>query len=269
MIEARNIGVAIGGRALLADVSVRLAAGSLTAVLGPNGAGKTTLLRVLAGDRRPDAGEALLDGRPIGASTMLGLARRRAVLSQQHAVAFGPTVAEVVQLGRLPHRGTPMARDAPAALDAVAEEFGLRAMWHRRYATLSGGEQQRTQLARAAAQLWRRGGDREGQALFLDEPGTALDLAQQSRALNFASRMAARGAAVMAILHDPNQAMRADQVVLLHAGRLIAAGPPGEVLTPACLGRCFGVEIEAIPRPGGGFLFAARDDSRLPGPDGA
>ncbi|MBN8888743.1 MAG: ABC transporter ATP-binding protein, partial [Rhodospirillales bacterium] len=184
------------------------------------------------------------------------LARRRAVLSQHHALSFGLAVADVVALGRLPHRGTAAAAEDRAALAALRLDFGLEALWGRAYPTLSGGERQRVQLARAAAQLWRRGG-REGQALFLDEPAAALDLAQQGAALRFAFAMAGQGAAVLAVLHDPNHAARADQVVLLEAGRVLAAGPPNEVLTAARLGACLGVALRGAEGPDGRTVFLA------------
>ncbi len=255
MIAAQNLRVRVGRHVLLDDVSLRLAPGTLTAVLGANGAGKTTLLRALAGEQPPDGGSVCLDGTPIGTLDPRVLARRRAVLSQRGSLAFGLTVADVVALGRLPHRATPAQRDDRAALAAVRDDFSLAALWDRAYPTLSGGERQRTQLARAAAQLWHRDGDQSGQALFLDEPAAALDLAQQRTALAFAAGMAARGAVVLAVLHDPNQAARADQVVLLRAGILQAAGPTRDVLTPAGLAACLDVEIECLVRADGGSAF--------------
>jgi iron complex transport system ATP-binding protein len=256
MIRAEAAGYSVGPARLLAEVSLKLRPGTLTAVLGRNGAGKTTLLRLLTGELAPDAGRVLLDDAPIARLSAVALARRRAVLSQQHALSFGLAVADVVALGRLPHRGTSAAAEDQAALAAVRADFMLEALWRRPYPTLSGGERQRAQLARAAAQLWRRG-DRQGQALFLDEPAAALELAQQGAALRFAADMARQGAAVLAVLHDPNHAARADQVVLLGGGRVLAAGPPAEVLTAQHLGDCLGVALHALPGPGGQTVFLA------------
>ena len=256
MMQAHEAGTRAGGRWLLRGVSLSLPPGTLTAVLGPNGAGKTTLLRLLNG-QVPDAGRVTLDGTDIAAIPGLALARRRAVLSQDHSLAFGLTVADVVALGRLPHRATPAEREDRRALDAVREDFGLEALWSRQFPTLSGGERQRTQLARAAAQLWRPDGDQHGQILFLDEPAAALDLAQQGRALRFAARMAARGAIVLAVLHDPNHAARADQVVLLRDGTVLASGMAADVLTEDRLGACYGVAVERIERADGPAVFLA------------
>lgn len=252
MIEARDVRVHAGGRALLDGVSVRLPAGMVTAVLGPNGAGKTTLLRVLSGGLHPASGGVSMDGAPLHGIGRAALARRRAVLGQHQALEFGLTVEEIVTLGRLPHAGTPSAREDAAAIAAARDVFTLGPLWHRAYPSLSGGERQRAQLARVAAQLWHGGPARaETKALFLDEPTAALDLAQQASALGFARRAAEDGAVVCAVLHDLNQATLADQVILLRGGRVLEAGPVGEILRADTVRSCFGVEVEALRRADG------------------
>jgi iron complex transport system ATP-binding protein len=255
MIEAEWVRVRAGGRELLRGITLRLAPGSFTAVLGPNGAGKTTLLRALAGERMADAGRVTFDGRPVAAWGGLALARRRAVLAQHSDLAFGLAAGDVVGLGRLPHAGTPAARDDLAACRAVRDHFDLATLWPRPLPTLSGGERQRVQIARAAAQLWRRDGDHSGQALFLDEPAAALDLARQREAIAFAHAMARAGAAVLAVLHEPNLAVDADQVVLLRDGAVLHAGPAREALTAEALGACLGVAVEQVERRAGGVGF--------------
>jgi iron complex transport system ATP-binding protein len=255
MIIANHLGVRAGRRMLLDDVTLRLPSGTLTAVLGRNGAGKTTLLRVLHGERPPDRGEVLFAGKRLHRLAPIALARRRAVLSQHQSLAFGLRVADVVELGRLPHRGTPAARDDTAALAAVARDFDLERLWEQSYPTLSGGERQRVHLARAAAQLWRPDGCHAGQALFLDEPAAALDLAQQRMALRFATGLVRRGAAVVAVLHDPNHAVEADQVVMLRNGRIGAIGAPADVLNAATLTDCLGIPVEAIRHDDGRQVF--------------
>src|SRR5262249_51103076 len=144
-----------GRRLLLDQVSLRLIPGRVTMLLGPNGAGKSTLIAALAGERRPQSGRVTLDGDAITALPAALLARRRAVLPQSTALAFDFTVAEVVALGRLPFVGSEQALVDEAALAAACEATGIGALRGRRYGTLSGGEQQRVQLARVLAQLWR------------------------------------------------------------------------------------------------------------------
>ena len=255
MIVAEGLGVRAGGRMLLQGVGLCLAPGSFTAVLGPNGAGKTTLLRALSGEQAADAGRVAFAGRPVREWGTLALARRRAVLAQHSDLAFGLAVGDVVALGRLPHAGTPAARDDGDACRAACAVFGLGPLWTRAFPTLSGGERQRVQIARAAVQLWRRDGDHAGQALFLDEPAAALDLARQQEAIRFAHAMARAGATVLAVLHEPNLAVGADRVVLMRDGRVMAAGPAADVLTAGWLRECLGVEVEAVARRAGGTGF--------------
>lgn len=254
-LSAEAIGLRIGAATLLDGVSLRLAPGSFTAVLGRNGAGKSTLLRVLSGTLAPTSGTLRLDGAPMARIGAPALARRRAVLSQHHALAFDLSVGEVVALGRAPHRRTPAAAWDRQALAEIAARFGLAPLWARAYPSLSGGERQRVQLARAAAQLWRPDGDYTGQLLFLDEPAAALDLAQQAVALEFAFAMAARGAAVLAVLHDPNHARRADQVLLLRHGRVQTLGPAATALSAATLAACLGVTLRTLRDETGAVCF--------------
>ena len=173
----------------------------LTAVLGPNGAGKSSLVRLLSGETTPDLGKVTLDGRDLKRWDRRDLARRRAVLSQSVSLTFPLSVAEVVMLGRAPHR----ARSTRAE-DMAAAEASLKAadVWHlagRAYPTLSGGERQRVQFARVLAQL-EDGGQSGTRYLILDEPTSSLDIRHQARLLGLAGGLARKGWGVLAVLHD-------------------------------------------------------------------
>lgn len=245
MIRADGIAVAAGGRRILDDVSVAVAPGELVVVLGPNGAGKSTLLGALAGDRRLEAGEVWLADRPLASWSRAERAERRGVLEQRASLESAFRVADVVQMGRAPHH-TP-ERDA-LIVRAALVEVGMLGAAHRSYPTLSGGEQQRVQLARVLAQLW----DTDPCALLLDEPVAALDVAVQHDILRLASRRARQGAAVLVTLHDLNLAARyADRVVLLAQGRVVADGPPAAVLNPTTIEAVFGLTVSLLPDPDG------------------
>jgi len=201
---------------------------------------------MLSGDLKPSAGEVLFGGIVLGDWPPAGLARRRAVLTQQHTLTLAFQVRELVLLGRYPHfGGQPTAHDhavVAAALDLV----GLRHLAEREYPTLSGGEQQRAQLARVLAQVW----EAEGGVLLLDEPLTGLDLRHQHQMLAVARQLARRGFGVVAVLHDLNLAAQyADQVLLLHQGRRVASGTPADVLTPDYIQLGFGIEVELLTHP--------------------
>ncbi|WP_207479437.1 heme ABC transporter ATP-binding protein [Arenibaculum pallidiluteum] len=248
MIRADGVTVRIGGRILLDRVHLSVEAGRLTALVGPNGAGKSTLLAVLAGDRRPDSGTVVLDGRPLPSWRQRELALRRAVMLQDAGLDFGFTAGEVVALGRLPHGGLRPEEDRDA-LAAAADMAAVRDLWTKPYPALSGGERQRVQLARALAQVWSPGLD--PRLLLLDEPTSALDLRHQWATLALARDLARRGWAVLAVLHDLNLAAMADHVALLNGGVLAAAGTPAEVLTPETVGGVYGIAVERVATASG------------------
>jgi iron complex transport system ATP-binding protein len=254
MIRAEGVGVRAGARALLREVSLELAPGSVTVVIGPNGAGKSTLLRLLTGERAPDAGAVTMEGRRLAAWAPRDMARRRAVVGQSVALAFPMRAAEVVALGRLPWHGTPQAARDAAAVAAALAAAGVAHLGGQAHATLSGGERQRVHLARALAQL---DGAAAPAALLLDEPTASLDVRHRAALLGLLRRLARDGLAVLVVLHDLNEArFVADRVALLEAGRIAAIGPPPEVLRPALLERVYGVPFRDL----GGVLapvFAA------------
>jgi iron complex transport system ATP-binding protein len=248
MIAAKDLTIRAGRRALLDAVSLALRPGEVLAVVGPNGAGKSTLLKALAGERRSDAGEVTVEDRPLRSWRPAELARRRAVMGQSATLAFPMTVAEAVALGRLPWHGTPGAardRAAVASALAAAEVTHLAGQAH---ATLSGGERQRVQLARALAQL---DGAARPAALLLDEPTASLDVRHAALLLRLVQRLAGDGLAVLVVLHDLNEAaFVADRVAMLAGGRLVALGPPGEVLRPEAVEAVYGLGFRSLPDGG-------------------
>ncbi|TCT10627.1 iron complex transport system ATP-binding protein [Tepidamorphus gemmatus] len=254
MIEASGICVRLGGRDILSDVAIALRPGELSVIVGPNGAGKTTLMRVLVGDLVPSAGSVRFAGRPIGDWREADLAARRAVLPQASQLAFPFTVHEVVQLG-----GRVAAGDQGRAADRIAESLdlvGLAGYGPRFYQQLSGGEQQRVHLARVLCQIRQPVADGEPRWLFLDEPTSNLDIRHQFQVLSIARDHAAAGGGALAILHDLNMAsLFADRIVVVSDGRIVADGPPAEVLTDALLHRVFGVRLRVNVAPLGGAPF--------------
>lgn len=253
MIEATRLTlrVAHARRPLVEEVTLRVEAGEVLAVVGPNGAGKSSLLRALAGELRPSGGAIAFCGRPLGEWPARALARRRAVVSQRVALAFPLPAAEVVMLGRLPWHGTVEAARDRVAVAAAMARTGVAHLGARAYATLSGGEQQRVQVARAMAQL--DGADPPA-ALLLDEPTASLDAAHRAALLGALRRLAAdAGTAVLVVLHDLNEAaFVADRVAVMDGGRCVAHGPPTRALDPALLARVYGLPFR--PVPGGGLV---------------
>lgn len=259
MLAVENAVVRAGSRTLLRGVSLDLPSGRMTCMVGPNGAGKSTLLEVLSGLRRTDAGDASLEGRSLVRWKPEALARCRSVLPQASPLSFPLTALEVVLLGRTPWAGqSSRLRDLDCVRAAMCETDTL-ALVERRYPTLSGGERQRVQLARVLAQLdyTRNETSFEGRYLLLDEPTAALDIAHQHAFLRTAQRLAQRGAAVLAIVHDPNLALLyADHVVMLADGRIAARGDPRSVVTAERMRRVFGIEVAIECHPARNRVYA-------------
>ncbi|MEW6224562.1 MAG: ABC transporter ATP-binding protein [Chloroflexota bacterium] len=238
VLRADGITVEARTRAILRDVSLSLAAGERLALVGPNGAGKSTLLRVLAGTLQPTAGHVELGGTPLASLDRAQVARRLAVVPQQTALPFAMRVEEVVALGRLPHEA-PLRGTRPADRAAVAgaiDRVGLGHLLGRDARELSLGERQLVLLALAVAQ--------DAPVLLLDEPTVHLDLRHQVEAMELLRDLNERdGTALVAVLHDLGLAAHFfPRLVVIDHGRIVADGPPGEVLTDERIRDVFGVE---------------------------
>ena len=250
--RAENVTVAWGERRVLDGVTMEMEPYTVTVMAGPNGAGKSTLLRLLAGDLRATEGEVYFDGCPVNSFKPSVLARYRAVLPQESNLCFHFRVIEVVLLGRLPHNGGSESEEDTMIARLALESVGLADLSDRLYTSLSGGEKQRVQAARVFAQVWD---PPEGHtpALLLDEPTANLDLAHVHSILRFARQFATRGGTALVILQDLDLALRyADQVALLHEGRLAASGKPLDILKPRIIQEVFGVGAELVKGTRGG-----------------
>jgi iron complex transport system ATP-binding protein len=239
-----------GGKRVVDGVDAAFAPGELVALIGPNGAGKSSLLRLLAGLVRPDAGLVVLDGRPLARWRPAELGRRLSYLPQTPESAWSLTVADLVALGRHPHRA-PLAGPSTADRDAVARALtrcDVAAFADRDIRTLSGGEAMRAHLARALAT--------EAPILLADEPVASLDPRHQLAIMNLLRALAHDGRTVLAVLHDLTLATRfCDRLLLLDRGRLVAAGAPAAVLTDMAMRRVFGVAVRRQAAAGDGLVL--------------
>jgi len=244
-----------GARPAVTGATLRVARGSRVGLLGPNGSGKTTLLKLLAGVLRPAAGRVELDERDLRTFTRAGLARRVAMVPQDTHPAFDYTVLEIVLMGRYAHLG-PFEMERPDDLRAAAEcldATGTSGLQDRPFHTLSGGEQQRVVIASALAQTT--------ELLLLDEPSSSLDLRYQLEIADLLRRLSReRGATLVLSTHDLNFAAGiCDALVFIREGRLIAAGPTRQVLTPAHIRELYGVDTDVREHPDGGpFVVPVR-----------
>ncbi len=239
-----ELGVRIGRKTILSDVAFSAHSGELTAIVGPNGSGKSTLLKALTGEIT-SSGTAFLGDANVHTAAPQTLADMRAVLPQSTPMSFPFQVLEVVRLG-LRYRVAGSDEAARQALTRV----GLRGYEERLYQELSGGEQQRTQLARVLCQVWSPYPAKEPRWLFLDEPVSSLDIAHQLQVMQIARDFADAGGGVLAVMHDLNlSALFADRVLVMHEGRLAAAGSVAETLRDDVLSRVYGCRIESCRTP--------------------
>ena len=237
MIELHDLSIAYGGRIVLSDVNLSVAAGERVALIGPNGAGKSTLLRAVTGLVAPSRGEVRIGGDPIGRLDRASIARRIAVVPQQVTLPFATSVEQLVGLGRLPHED-PLRGARPADRAAVAsaiERVGIAHLLGRDVRELSLGERQLALVALAVAQA--------APVLVLDEPTVHLDLRHQVATMELLVDLNLRdGATILAVLHDLSLAAAFfSRLVLLDGGRLVADGMPSEVLSPERIRAVFGV----------------------------
>jgi len=232
--------MAIGGVTLVDGIDLSVSGGEMIAIVGPNGAGKSTLLRLLSGDISAASGDIRLKQRDLRAYSSRQLALHRAMLSQHVSVTFPFTVEEIVHMGA----GDQGRAAAEPLVEAALDEAGLSDFRHRKLPTLSGGEQQRAHFARVLVQLACGEAIHGPGLLLLDEPTSSLDLRHQIDLVETARRRAAKGTAVVAILHDLNLAVRfADRIVVLHRGRKVADDVPAKTVTDDLIRKVF--EIEA------------------------
>ncbi|GGY15297.1 ABC transporter ATP-binding protein [Streptomyces minutiscleroticus] len=245
--------MAYGGVDVVHDAALSLRPGEVTALVGPNGSGKSTLLRTLARLQRARGGALTLDPGTDDAADGFALTARRfarhvALLTQSRPTPGGLTVRDVVEFGRYPYRGR-WGRpdpDGAAAVDRALGMTGVTDLAGRGVEHLSGGQLQRVWIASCLAQ--------ETGVLLLDEPTTYLDLRYQVELLDLMRDLADdHGIAVGVVLHDLDQAAAvADRIALLDAGRIVADGTPGDVLTPRLLTDTYGIRIEVDTDPSTG-----------------
>lgn len=231
MLSTRNITYRIDNKILLDDVSVDFEAGKLNLIIGPNGAGKSTFIKVLCNQLQPQNGSVLYEGRNSKTISLAEFARIRAVLSQSIELAFPLNVSEVVMMGRYPHfTGKPSAKDEAACEEAM-DYFDVLDLADRNYLTLSGGEKQRVNFARVLSQIWYPVKD-TCRYLILDEPLTFLDVHYQFDFMHkIIELLKGNDMLVIGVVHDLNLAAKfADKIVLLHHGKVLAAGSKYEVL---------------------------------------
>jgi iron complex transport system ATP-binding protein len=258
-IGLRGVSVSLDGRPVLHDLTLSVPSGARLGLIGPNGSGKTTLLRAIAGLVR-HRGEIRVGDAVPGRSSRKELARRIALVPQNPVVPAGITVADYVLMGRtpyIPYFGTEGRHDLET-VTSVLERLDLAGFAERRLDSLSGGERQRAVLARALAQ--------QAPVLLLDEPTTGLDVGHQQQVLELVDSLRATwDLTVVSAMHDLTLAGQfADELVLLDAGRVAAAGPARSVLTERVIRQHYHASVRVLEDPAGELVVVPVRPARRP-----
>ena len=240
-LVVQGVGLVVDGLPILSGVDLSVEPGQFVAIVGPNGAGKSTLLRAVYRALRPTTGTVMLGDDDVWRTPAKTIAKRRAVVTQHQTMATDFTVEEMVAMGRTPHKGL-LDRDSRTDREIVAGALAkveLAGAGRRLFSTLSGGERQRVLLARALAQ--------QAPLIVLDEPTNHLDVRAQLELLELVRGL---GVTTVAALHDlDHAAAHADRVAVLQSGRLVAEGPPLDVMTVDLIESVFGVRAHIGTHP--------------------
>lgn len=243
-LATQGLVVGYGAVPILDHVDFAVPAGAMTVLVGPNGCGKSTLLKTLGRILVPQAGQVLLDGRPIGALPTRAVARRLALLPQGPVAPEGLTVRELVAQGRYPHQSflRQWSQADARAVDRALDLTALHPLADRPVGSLSGGQRQRAWIGMTLAQ--------ETDLILLDEPTTYLDLKVQIDVMTCLAGIARAGKTLVVVLHELNIAAAfADHLVMMKDGAVVAAGAPGQVMTPANLRAVFDLDAQVIADP--------------------
>ena len=233
--ELHDVALMREGRPVFAGLSLRLAERRI-GLVGRNGSGKSTLLRLLTGFMKGGRGSVRLGGEEISSIAPRKLARLAAYVASETATPYDFSVRETVLLGRTARAGFwrgYSAADGEAA-DRALDETGIARLAGRSINTLSTGERQLAFIAQALAQ--------EARLLLLDEPTSHLDLKYKSQIMGLLARLAGKGLAVAAVLHEPGLArLGCNKALLMETGGAYSFGPVAEMLAPEKLGPVYGL----------------------------
>ena len=230
-----------GDRDAVNGVDLEVNKGEFVGVLGPNGSGKSTVLKNIYRALVPQGGEVYLDGENLLKMKFKAMARKVAVVGQEHDIPFDFLVEEIIAMGRSPYKrmfDTDTAEDKDMVVHAL-KHVGMADMAKRQYRSLSGGEKQRAVIARAIAQ--------ETDFLLLDEPTNHLDINYQMQVFDFIKRL---NVTVLSAMHDLNMAaLYCDRIYVLEDGKVALSGTPEEVLTKENIFNIYNVEADVRVHP--------------------
>ena len=249
MLKIDKLDVTLQGKQILKQVDFEIETGMFVSVLGPNGAGKSTLLKSLSGDISSASDQVILEGQSLDEYTPKELANLRSVMPQAIQLDFPFLVSEIIEMSLV--NNIPL-KDRAKYVEKALSFFDVTHLKDRNYLTLSGGEQQRVQLARVIAQITINKDD-SPRYLFLDECTASLDLAHQHQVFEVVSEIIKnKNIAVISVLHDLNLASQySDKLVLMQEGKIVSQGSVREVLTSEQVSKVYGYPVQTIEHHNG------------------
>lgn len=246
MIQVQNLNYASGNINILSDINTTIQKDSMTAIIGPNGAGKTSFLKCLSGAKTSYQGTIKYENKNIKDFSLSELAKKRSVMSQANPISFPFTAFEIVMMGRNPYISKTSVKqdnEISSYLLNLVEAYQFK---DRLFPSLSGGEQQRVQLARVLAQIW----DIKNSIIFLDEPTSALDLKHQHHVLDLVRDLAIeKSVTIVCILHDLRLVQHyTENVILMSEGNIKASGKTSSVLTTENLSEVYKLPVKILEK---------------------
>ena len=249
-LNLKSVSLKLDNRQILKDVSLEINEGEIVSVIGPNGAGKSTLLNVLTGDISPDSGDIIYDNKQLNKISIQERAFTRSVMSQMQTLVFNFNVKDVIEMGWLQRGNSDFSSNFSMAFEAVTTECNVNNLVHRKFNSLSGGEQRRVHFARTLLQLWRPSQSNDPRYLLLDEPTANLDLSSEMLLMNILKARASSNIGILIILHDLNLASHfADKIAIMKDGEIKAFGKPEEIMKDNFLTSIYEVPIKVKYEP--------------------
>ncbi len=241
-LEVEDIKYSIDQKLIVKGVSLGIEEGDFVGLIGPNGCGKSTLLKNIYRVYKPDSGAVYIDGRALNDMTSREVAKEMSVMQQENNVEFDMTVYDMVMLGRFAHQNlwhNDKIREREIVEDAI-KEVGMEGYEERSFLSLSGGEKQRTLVARALVQ--------QSSLIILDEPTNHLDIGYQYQIMNILKSQ--KDLTVFSSIHDMNiAACYCDKIIMMKAGHIVKVGTPEEVMVPDMIKGLFGVDTQITNNP--------------------
>ena len=249
-LNLESVSLKLDNRQILKDVSLEINEGEIVSVIGPNGAGKSTLLNVLTGDINPDSGEIFYDDKQLKQISIQERAFTRSVMSQMQTLVFNFSVKDVIEMGWLQRGNLDFSNNFSMAFENVTKECNVHNLIHRKFNSLSGGEQRRVHFARTLLQLWRPSESNDPRYLLLDEPTANLDLSSEMLLMNILKKRASLNVGILVILHDLNLASHfADKIAIIKDGEIMAFGEPEKIMEDSFLTSIYEVPIKVKHDP--------------------